>query len=418
MVAKIISGKSLRGILNYNENKVENAEAVLLMASGFPRGPEALSFQNKLERFELLMRQNERTRTNAMHISLNFSPKDNVDPDTLQQIACEYMAKIGFGDQPFLVYQHFDAAHPHLHIATTNIAEGGIRLETHNIGRIQSEKARKAIEETYGLIRAEDQKKEASYLLRPANLQKALYGKSETKAAISAIVRSVVANYKFTSLPELSAVLRQFNVVADRGKEGSLMFEKRGLVYSLLDEKGTKVGVPIKASSIYDKPTLPNLEKKFPLNKSARLPYGERIKHILDKALAAPTEKAFTEALEKQQIRILFRENSQGNIYGVTFIDNATRSVFNGSSLGKAYSAKAFLARLPGQIMATGSMPSTGESLATEEKTGASLPENYQRPGMASVIWKILDDTLAPVEESDLPSPYRRKKKKQQLSLS
>jgi len=413
-----VSGKSIRGILNYNENKVRDGEAVLLMAAGFPREPDELSFRNKLERFELLTRQNERTRTNALHISLNFSPRDQVDSDRLQQIATEYMAKIGFGGQPFLVYQHFDAAHPHIHIATTNIAEGGIHLETHNIGRIQSEKARKAIEEAYGLIRAEDKKKEATYPLKPANLQKALYGKAETKAAISAIVRSVVASYKFTSLPELNAVLRQFNVIADRGTEGSLMFEKKGMVYRLLDENGKKVGVPIKASAIYDRPTLANLKKKFPLNKSARVPYGERMKHLLDKALASPTEKAFTEALEKQQIRILFRENSQGNIYGVTFIDNATCAAFNGSSLGKQYGAKAFLARMPGQMAIVTPLTSTGEPRESEIETAAQLSELYQRPGIAAVIAKILDDTLASVEESDVPAPYRRKKKKNQLSLS
>src|ERR1700744_4830354 len=200
MVARINSGKGIRGVLNYNEDKVKNAEAELLMAAGFPRDPDQLSFKSKLERFEMLTRQNKDTRTNTLHITLNFSREDILDVELLKQIAFDYMERIGFGDQPFLVYQHFDAAHPHLHLATVNIADGGQRIETHNIGKNQSEKARKEIEIEYGLIKAEDQQKEAAYRLLPVDLDKVIYGKKETKAAISAIVREVVSSYKFTSL--------------------------------------------------------------------------------------------------------------------------------------------------------------------------------------------------------------------------
>lgn len=38
----------------------------------------------------------------------------------------------------------------------------------------------------------------------------------------------------------------------------------------------------------------------------------------------------------------MFRENDQGRIYGVTFIDHRNREVYNGSRLGKEFSANAF----------------------------------------------------------------------------
>lgn len=347
MVARIVSGKSIRGILNYNENKIRNAEAELIMAASFPRNAEELSFKNKLERFEMLTRQNSDTKTNALHITLNFSRNDTVDSELLKSIAQDYMDRIGFGSQPFLVYRHYDAAHPHIHIATVNIADGGERIKTHNIGRNQSEKARKEMEIFYGLIRAEDQQKEANYQLRPAKLKEIVYGKSETKSAISSIVREVTGSYKFTSLAELNAVLRQFNILANPGAEGSVMREKGGLLYCLLNEKGETVGVPIKASSIYSSPTLKNLEKKYPANETARRPYGQRLKHQLDKAVSGTGNLARMEELLKAQgIRILMRKNAMGSVYGITFIDNATRVVFNGSDLGKAYSAKPFTEKL------------------------------------------------------------------------
>ena len=57
------------------------------------------------------------------------------------------MEKIGFGEQPYLTYQHFDAGHPHIHIVSVKVRADGSRIDTQNIGRNQSEKARKEIEE-------------------------------------------------------------------------------------------------------------------------------------------------------------------------------------------------------------------------------------------------------------------------------
>jgi hypothetical protein len=160
-----------------------------------------------------------------------------------------------------LVYQHNDAAHPHLHIVTTNIQEDGKRISIHNLGKNQSETARKEIEDKYGLVKAGSTHKQE----RHANLNKAVYGKSENKRTIDHIVSEVMKRYKFSSLTEFNAVLRQYNVMADWGKEGMVMFEKNGLRFSLLDSKGNKVGVPIKASALYSKPTMKTLQNVFEL---------------------------------------------------------------------------------------------------------------------------------------------------------
>ncbi len=411
MVVKITHGKNIRGVLNYNENKVETTEASLLMAVGFARTPERLSFKDKLERFEMLTRQNLMTRTNAMHIMLNFSRQDRLDDNLLKSIALDYMDSIGFGGQPFLVYQHFDAAHPHLHIATVNIAYGGQRIETHNIGKNQSEKARKELEIRYGLIKAEAQAKETAYTLQPVNLEKAIYGKAPTKAAISAIVREVVDTYKFTSLPEFNAALKQFNVLAYRGAEGTMMYAKGGLVYGILNEQGEPVGIPIKASSIYSSQTLKNLERRYAPNESSRKPYGQRLKHLLDKAIATAKDTADLKAqLQKQGIRILFRENVQGNVYGVTFIDNATRVVFNGSDLGKAYSAKAFLERLPYGATTQKEQQEIilpGTTIKSTPGNQKSYPAHDQ-----PVIERLIDTLLSTRHGEYAPDPFRRKKKK------
>ena len=60
MVAKVISGKSIRGVLNYNESKVKEGQAVCILENKFGTDPEDLSSSDKLSRFEHLQKQNKK----------------------------------------------------------------------------------------------------------------------------------------------------------------------------------------------------------------------------------------------------------------------------------------------------------------------------------------------------------------------
>jgi hypothetical protein len=349
MVAKVISGQDIQGALNYNEQKVMEGKAVCIQANLFKKEAGGLNFYEKLRRFADLNEKNIRTKTNTLHISLNFDPTEKLDVDTLNRIASQYMDRIGFGEQPYLVYEHTDAAHPHVHILTTLIQENGKRIPIRYLGKNQSEKARKEIEIAFGLVQAQGKNTEQKDLIHPVDVEKAVYGKSETKRSITNIVRMVTRSYKYTSLPELNAVLRQYNVTAERGTEKSKMFARKGLLYSLIDQKGKRIGIPVKASAIYTKPTLAFLEKQFKLNEVLRLPLKEPMKKAVDKALqskAVTNKEEFRSELEKHGIAVLFRTNTEGRTFGITFVDSLRRVVFNGSDLGKPYSATAILERL------------------------------------------------------------------------
>jgi len=192
------------------------------------------------------------------------------------------------------------------------------------------------------LVKAEDQGKQQNVIGKP--LEMVDYGKSELKRSITNVVSEVIRAYKFTSIPELNAVLNQYNITADRGSKDSRMYEKNGLVYWVLDGKGNRLGVPIKASSIYGKPTLKTLEDRFRLNEVLRKPLKEHLKTVLDKALLTPVSKtAFQKKLKEDGIQVIFRQNEEGRLYGITFVDHQSKAVFNGSDLGKTYSAAALM---------------------------------------------------------------------------
>lgn len=215
-------------------------------------------------------------------------------------------------------------------------------------GKNQSEKARKEIEISFGLVKAEDSKQQQAWELKPVKVQKVQYGRSETKRAITNVLDAVLKNYKYTSLPELNAVLQQYHVIADQGNQNSRVYQNNGLTYRILDENGEKVGVPIKASDFYNKPTLKFLEERFPLNEAARQPHKARVKNAIDLALLKQPKQslqALVKTIEKEGINTIIRQNADGIIYGLTYVDHKTKCVFNGSVIGKQYGAKGILER-------------------------------------------------------------------------
>jgi hypothetical protein len=374
MVAVIKTGHSVLRLLNYNENKVKEGVAVCIGAGNYPIDHERLSFDQKLARLQNQAALNENVTRNSVHISLNFDPSENLSEERLREIADAYMKGIGFDDLPYLMYQHFDAGHPHIHLVSVKVRADGRRVETQNIGRNQSEKVRKELELKYGLVRAEDSKKKQAYRLKPVSAQKVAYGRTETRRAIGNVLETVLPYYKFASLPELNAVLQLYNVVADRGSENSRIFQHRGLVYRVLDDEGNKVGVPVKASDFYNKPGLKFLEGKFAPNDAAKQPHKVRVKNAIDLTLlhGRLDLNVLIAALKKQGIDTVIRQNDSGVIYGITYVDHEKGCVFNGSALGKAYSAKGILERCSG---------GRADEQKTKLSAGEKIPFGGARPG-------------------------------------
>lgn len=391
MVAIIKTGHSIHRVFNYNENKVKEGVAECIGHGNYPVDVAKMSLDMKLNRLLRQAELNPNCKRNSVHISLNFDPSENhLDNEKLKLIADSYMQKIGFGGQPYLVYRHHDAGHPHIHIVSLKVEQDGKRIDMQNIGRNQSEAARKTIEKEHDLVVAEQQKKLPFQSLRPVDAKIVDYGKTETKKAIQNVLENVLEKYRYASLPELNAVLNQYNIHADRGVESSRTFERRGLHYRVLGKDGKPIGTPIKASLFYNSPTLSFLEKRFEQNRYKNASSKARIKNVLDRILSGKlnTIEEFSKLLKKQGIDVVFRNNEQGILYGITYVDHTTKTVFNGSALGKDYGAKAILERCKNKH----SKPQLLPEIATE-------PQPQQQLQTTTAYSDIKPTTLA---ESDI----------------
>lgn len=68
-----------------------------------------------------------------------------------------------------------------------------------------------------------------------------------------------------------------------------------------------------------------------------------QIRQAIDKAKAHSTsERSLVTRLRMEHIDAIFRRTEDGRVYGATFVDHNSRTVLNGSALGKEYAAHAW----------------------------------------------------------------------------
>lgn len=340
MVAKINVGSSLFGALSYNQEKVDMGEAKILFSNRIIQQPDAdYNMYLILKSFEPYLEVNKRTEKLSLHISLNPHPDDKLSDQQLGDIAQEYMEKMGYGNQPYLVYKHEDIDRHHLHIVSVRIDENGKKIND-SFEKRRSEKIRKELEQKYNLIPAEKQKQSESLYLKPVIIKE-----GNIKKQISNVVRGLMKEYQFQSLSEYRALLSHYGITVEEvnGKIRDKTYN--GLVYSVLDKHGEKTGNPIKASLISKLVGYDALQKRLIFSKKSMKenPVYDRTKAIVSTCLKNnPSQKQFEKELAKNNISVWFRVNEDKRIYGVTFIDYQEKAVFNGSRMGKEYSANVF----------------------------------------------------------------------------
>lgn len=301
-----------------------------------PDGPPGIG--HCMRSFEPYLEANHRVEKPVVHISLNPSPKDHLTDEQLERIAREYLKKLGYGNQPYIIYKHEDIGRPHLHILTTCINEQGRKINDFQIWK-RSWSICRYLERKYNLHPAEKQ----DYAYRQP-LTVVDYKASDLKRQIASVVKGVLQQYRFQSLKEFKAVLGLYHVTLEEIRGQAAGQDYVGLVYAATDGNGNRVGIGIKSSSIGKGIGLPALQRKIGMNKGwmKKHPPSPQLRVTIAEALrTAPTQAAFVRDLQARNIDAVLWRNDAGHLYGVTYIDHNSRCVFKGSALGKECSATA-----------------------------------------------------------------------------
>ena len=414
MVAKISVGNSLYGALAYNGEKINKAEGRLLTANRiYNDGTGTLDIRKAMEGFHTFLPPQMKVEKPVVHISLNPHPDDVLTDTELQDIAREYLEKMGYGNQPYLVFKHEDIDRHHLHIVTVRVDGNGRSIDNRN-NFYRSKQITRELERKYGLHDAERRKPRLD-----TPLHKVDASAGDVKKQVGNTVKALNRQYRFQTMGEYRALLSLYNVTVEEARGNVRGREYHGLVYSVTDDKGNKVGNPFKSSLFGRSVGYEAVERKFARSKQ----------EILDRKLADMTKRTvlsvlegtydkekFVATLKGRGIDTVLRYTEEGRIYGATFIDHRTGCVLNGSRMGKELSANAlqehFTLPYAGQPPIPLSVPlETGEDIRGQ--TASDYGNTVGGVGLLTPDGSAVDAG----EEAFIRAMQRKRKKKKRKGL-
>lgn len=424
MVAKISIGSSLYGALAYNGEKINEARGRILGSNKVVIPPDGHArIAQMVEDFKSFMPKMGRTKKPVLHISLNPHPNDRLTDQDFEILAREYLDKLGFGDQPYVIYKHEDIDRHHIHIVTVNVNEHGKRLNQAFLFR-RSKAITNELEQKYNLHKAQREK------VSPDTPIKKLDTSGDIKRQVQNTVKLVGMRYKFQTLGEYNAVLSLYNIRCEPTDGKVNGREYHGLVYFAMNDNGDTVSTPFKASRLGKFASRAAVEGHFERSKDSV--DVKPTKRMVASVMAQSSDKDdFLTRLNAKGIDLVLRYNEEGRIYGATFVDHNTHTVLNGSRLGKEFSANAFERWFNGDgekpvIMA----PVTPDSDATRTAGDTSTPpqanpstgqshsrthdyeNNYEQPTLPGLDLFQVGPGFNPEEEAFYRAMQRRKKRR------
>ena len=427
MVAKITIGSSLFGAIKYNADKVNQGKGQLLDTNKiFNDGTGKVDIVQAMHDFERHMPLQMRTEKPVIHISLNPHPDDRLTDKELTEIAHEYMQRMGYGDQPYIIVKHEDIDRHHLHIVSVRVDEQGKRINS-DFTHKRSLAIVQDLERRYNLHKSEKRENKQQNPLHPVNPDT-----GDIKKQVGNTVKAVFHDYQFQTIGELRALLSLYNLTVEEVRGNFKGEDYNGLVYSVIDAKGEKVGNPFKSSLFGKSVGYESLQKKATFSK----------KNIKEKNLTEPTKKSleyalkrtydkdeFVKILKEKGIDCVFRYTDEGRLYGATFIDHRTHCVLNGSRMGKAFSANALeqhfntppeeQTRFTEKEEKQNEQPETETASAGGQQQSTSHDEqehNESKSGLASFLDALdilnSDNPVTDAEEEAFRRRLQRKKKR------
>jgi hypothetical protein len=143
MIGKQIKGKGFRGLLNYLEGK-EQAQLIGGNMSG--RNAPELSAE-----FGLSRALNPHAKRKVYHASLSLPFNERLTNQQWGEVAAKYLEQMGYVNNQYAVYRHYDQDHDHIHIIASRIRLDTAKIVHDSWDYKRSEVVIRKLEREYGL---------------------------------------------------------------------------------------------------------------------------------------------------------------------------------------------------------------------------------------------------------------------------
>jgi len=363
--------KDTGNAVRYNESKVSADTAAY--ESGEQTGavlatrnvPEGSTLLGEIERLRTL---NERTSNGrrlqkpTFHMSINPGPADAPLTDAAAvEMTDRLMETLGYGGCPYRIYRHNDIGRTHFHVVGSRIGQDGLKVNSAFENR-RCMKAVKDMQEDYGYRYGKDGgKKEKSVTAGPEPVREraeekpaaiptaentADKGKNKAPAARkegSTFVRPfsrssetpIAEQFKLFHEETMKwrfSTLAQYGAIMERRFLTNVLVLDDGLHFKGLDRKGAKVTADIGEKEMGLDALNDATRRAAETDMSACRAQRNRLEEkARESASEATSWDDFKERMRQAGILTVMSWTKEGNAFGVTWLDRATRCAWKGS---------------------------------------------------------------------------------------
>jgi Relaxase/Mobilisation nuclease domain len=142
MIGKITQGSNFQGCIDYllGKDKAEIIGGSLLFSTAREFGEE----------FCVMEDLTPAVSKPVFHISISLNPQESLSKEQWAEVADRYIKEMGFTNNQYLVVQHHDRSHQHIHILANRIDLNGKSVNDWR-SKKRTEKILREIEKDYGL---------------------------------------------------------------------------------------------------------------------------------------------------------------------------------------------------------------------------------------------------------------------------
>lgn len=322
---------SCKGSIDYNERKVMMGTAELVAYANLPGSSreEIYGTFSDYEKTRYLI------RNLSFHASVNPSDADNANCSEDDYIAfiTDMMSHLGYGQQPFLIYRHDDIERTHYHVISVRADKDGRKISD-LYEKKRAAAFMRSVAAKYGFEMAERSvKTEESLARHEGRLHRKRFqpGGRDTAQQLREVFEFALG-YDFDGDAQLSCVLESLGVRATlHTTDKSPYFVLQGL-----DDKGHPVTDVMSESRLgvrmYEQCMMASIANKQGHHLRAR--EKERLRGLVSAAFRySKSEQHFENILRNKGVGVFLSKNIDGEVFGITFVDHRTKSVFKASEI-------------------------------------------------------------------------------------
>lgn len=328
MVVKIqASHATMDGTLAYNQRKVEKGVARVLCAANLPSAfPEDI--RHTFTRYE---NRNRVTDKVSFQLSINpdpSRPEERLSDKEVREFAAAMMQGLGYGTQPYVVYEHRDIDRTHYHVVSIRTDWDGKKIkdfrEQYRCQQLMKENAQRF---HYRVGEGTGRKKAVS---RPLSIR------FDPKAGdIRGQYRSLfydAVGYRFTSLAQFKTICAAKGLILDTRDNPSGM----EMILQGTGDDGKAVVQRISGQELNEdfyglfEARVQECKRLEPVSRAERIRIARAVSDALTRSRS---EESFQSMLSRRGIHASVFRSREGNIYGATFVDDWSKTVLKGSEL-------------------------------------------------------------------------------------